>query len=154
MRRKGAKSIYELSTRPDKGPLLMENGALEALSVLSEVRNHQGRLIVSTVTRSSIVSRQQTISQFLCIQVHHEYIAELGLALSAVGCCIVVSSTKTFVPSMNAIYLFIILQVEDPITLRYAGASYVNIVTLTNYYRREMLKNQVRQFSKQVSVLQ
>lgn len=37
MRRKCAKSIYELSTRPDKGVLLVENGVLEALSVLSGV---------------------------------------------------------------------------------------------------------------------
>lgn len=38
MGRKYARSIYELSTRPDKGPLLISNGVLEALSVLSGVR--------------------------------------------------------------------------------------------------------------------
>lgn len=38
MRRKCAKSIYELTARPDKGPLLVDNGVLEALSVLSAVR--------------------------------------------------------------------------------------------------------------------
>lgn len=39
-RRKCAKSIYELSTRPDKGALLVDNGVLEALAVLSGVRKH------------------------------------------------------------------------------------------------------------------
>lgn len=38
MRRKCARSIYELSTRPDKGPLLAGNGVLKALAALSAVR--------------------------------------------------------------------------------------------------------------------
>ena len=67
MRRKGAKSIYELSTRPDKGPLLMENGVLEALFVLSEVRNQQVRLVISTVTCLSMFSRLKMTAQVLCI---------------------------------------------------------------------------------------
>ncbi|CAM9341550.1 unnamed protein product, partial [Sphacelaria rigidula] len=37
MRRRCARSIYELSIRPDKGPLLMSNGVLEALAALSAV---------------------------------------------------------------------------------------------------------------------
>lgn len=50
MRRKCAKSIYELSTRPDKGPLLVENGVLEALSVLSGVGvSSQRRYYIGTL---------------------------------------------------------------------------------------------------------
>ncbi|CBN78114.1 hypothetical protein Esi_0095_0086 [Ectocarpus siliculosus] len=39
MRRKCAKSIYELSTRADKGPLLIGNGVIQALSALSLVED-------------------------------------------------------------------------------------------------------------------
>ena len=35
-------------------------------------------------------------------------------------------------------------QVADPETIRYVGASYVNLISLNSYYRRDMLKNQVR----------
>lgn len=36
------------------------------------------------------------------------------------------------------------VQVEDPETIRYVGASYLNLVGLNPDYGRDMLKNQVR----------
>lgn len=72
MRRKCAKSIYELSTRADKGPLLVENGVLEALSTLSSV-SVSGARVVLYLTYAMSWEATQSFKSIKCAFVYQGF---------------------------------------------------------------------------------